>query len=233
MLAYRLVHDVYFFKRRSFCPKCNKTIVWYDNIPVISWALLLGKCRNCKKKISLLYPFIEFFSTISLILLFYKIPFNYFISYFIFFSALIITIRTDIETMLISRFVTIFLIPLGLFLSYYQFLPITFLQSLFGTIFGFLTLSIINKIFFVITKKHGLGQGDAELLSYIGSFTGICGCWFTLLIGSILGSIIGIFLIFLRKFKISNKIPFGPFLAIGAIIYILYKKQIFNLFLNF
>jgi len=126
MLAYRLVHDVTFFKKRSFCPKCFKTIHWYDNIPVISWIILLGRCRNCKNKISILYPFIELFTTFALTLLFYTVPLNYFFAYFIFFSALIITLRTDLETMLISRLVTIFLIPSGLVFSYFKLIQITF-----------------------------------------------------------------------------------------------------------
>lgn len=229
MLAYRLVHDVNLLRSRSFCPKCNKTIFWYDNIPLISWVLLKGKCRNCHKPISVLYPFIEILSVIVFILLLYRIPFPYFISYFIFFSALIVAIRTDIETMLISRFTSIFLIPLAIVLNLLGYLPLTISQTLYGALFGYFLLFSINKIYYLLTKRNGIGQGDMELLAMIGAFTSLIGCWISLLIGSILGSIVGILLVLLKKVQITNKLPFGPFLAIGAIVYVLFTNEIISL----
>jgi leader peptidase (prepilin peptidase) / N-methyltransferase len=226
MLAYRLVHDVYLFKKRSFCPKCHNTIYWHDNIPVISWFILKGKCRYCGESISKLYPFIELLSVLLFVPLFYKFTFPFLLSYFIFFSALLITIRSDLETLLISRFATIFLIPLAFVLSYFNWLPITINQSLIGALFGYGLLFLISKIFTLITKKQGIGEGDFELLAFIGSFTGAMGVWISLLIGSIGGSITGIILLLLGKLKFTNKIPFGPFLAFAAIIYILFKDII-------
>ncbi len=229
MLAYRLVNDVNLFQIRSFCPKCHTTLAWYDMIPILSWILLRAKCRSCKRKISILYPFIELSTLIIFLELYDKIPSHYFFSYFIFFSALIVTIRTDIETMLISRFVTIFLIPLAFLFSFLNWLPLTFSQILIGAAFGYFLLYFIEKVFKIITKKQGLGQGDVELLCFIGAFTGITGCWISILIGSILGSIFGIFFIIIDKLNFSNKIPFGPFLAIGSILYVLYQDEILSL----
>jgi len=199
-------------------------IAWHDNIPVISWMALFGRCRYCKKTISWLYPFIELTTTILLTCLYLYIPHQYFFSYFIFISALIVTIRSDIETMLISRYVTLFLVPVAFLLSWHGLLPISFFASICGAVIGYLFLSIINYIFKYATNKDGIGEGDFDLLCFIGSFTGIFGCWATVTIGSTLGSIFGIiYLLYACYFTektISTKIPFGPFLAFSAIMYV-------------
>lgn len=229
VIAYRLVNDISLKKHRSFCCKCNTILAWYDLIPIVSWFFLKGHCRYCHQPISFLYPAIEILSAIIFYLLFLNIPFSYFISYFIFFSALIITIRTDIETMLISRFVTLFLIPVAFIFSFFNMLPITLIQIFFGLFFGYFLLFVISKTFLLFTKKEGIGQGDIELIAFIGAFTGIVGCWISLLLGSILGSIFGIILILFKNLNFQTRIPFGPFLALGSIIYVLYQDQILHL----
>jgi leader peptidase (prepilin peptidase) / N-methyltransferase len=226
VVAYRIIRGENIVRPRSHCPKCHHQIAWYDNIPVISWLALCGKCRHCKKPISWLYPAIELFTTATLLALFIAIPIAYIFAYFIFFSALIVTIRSDIETMLISRFFTLFLIPLGLLFSLIGLLPITGLESILSAIAGYGFLYLFAELFRLLTHKEGMGQGDLELLAFIGSFTGIAGCWFSLMIGSITGSLFGLFsIIVLHKTK-TTKIPFGPFLAIGAMTYVLFSQQL-------
>lgn len=229
MLAYRLINLDKFWKLRSFCPKCNHVIYWYDNIPVISWIILKAKCRHCKDSISALYPFVEAFSAISFSMLYYQLKYSndliYFPAYFVFFSALIITLRTDLEFMLISQFVTIFLIPVGVFFSMLGLLPINLLNSLIGAGVGYFALFFISKMFYLITKKEGIGQGDLELLAFIGSFLGATGCWAALFIASILGSIFGLLYILITKQSKTAKMPFGHFLAIGAIIFVLFEQS--------
>lgn len=109
-----------------------------------------------------------------------KAPLSYFFAYFIFFSALIVTIRSDLETMLISRFVTLFLIPLGFIASATNCLPISLMQSVVGAVGGYAILFGFAFFFFKITNKEGIGQGDVELLALIGSFTGFMGSWVSL-----------------------------------------------------
>ncbi len=200
-------------------------------IPVISWIILHGRCRYCKRQISWLYPFIELFTTIVMLALFTLVPTQYIPAYFIFFSALIITIRTDIETLLISRFVSLFLIPLGIAFSFFQLLPISVLQSIASTFIGYFFLYLFSKLFQWFTEKEGMGSGDFELLAFIGSFTGITGCWISLVVGSILGSLFGLLQLLLGKVNRTTKIPFGPFLAISAIIFVLFQKTILKLLL--
>lgn len=218
---------------RSYCPQCNTMIAWYDNIPVLSWLLLDGRCRSCKKAISFLYPFIELLTAILLSLLYFYIPQHYFFAYFVFFSALIVTIRSDIETMLISQYVTIFLIPFGFVFSACGLLPISLFESITGAVFGYLFLFSVNYIFKKLRNKNGIGEGDFDLLLFIGSFTGVLGCWATITIGSIAGSLYGfMYLLYDCCINRNNtitqntKIPFGPFLALGAILFVFLHNHI-------
>jgi leader peptidase (prepilin peptidase)/N-methyltransferase len=230
-LSYRLIRSKSIVKPRSQCTTCHHQLAWYDLIPLISWVMLRGKCRYCHAKISPLYPFIEILTPLIMVPLFLSTPAIYLPAYFIFFSALIVTIRSDFDTMLISRFVTLFLIPVGLLFSATNLLPITVLNSLIGALCGYGFLVAIGYFFKAITGKEGMGQGDVELLSFIGSFTGILGCWLSLLVGSILGSIYGIMYITFITKKRTAKIPFGPFLAGGAICYVLAHKYLIALLL--
>ncbi len=237
VLAYRLIKNQSIITPRSSCPHCYALIYWYDNIPVISWLFLAGACRTCKQPISLLYPSIEIITTIFLSLLYLSPAQHYFFAYFIFFSALIVTIRSDIETMLILRYATIYLVPLGFIFSAYNILPLSLVESIVGALFGYLFLFTINTLFKIIRKKDGLGDGDYDLLLFIGSFTGITGCWTSITLGSIIGSLYGIsFILYSNHYHqettslTNTKIPFGPFLALGAIIFVLYEDIFFNIF---
>lgn len=240
VLAYRLIIGKSIIKPRSFCPRCKYAIAWYDNIPLISWILLQTRCRNCKQPISFFYPFIESITTIIFVLLYTQLPHHYFFSYVIFFSALIVTIRSDLETMLISRYTTIYLAPLAFIMSLCGLLPISWKESICGAIFGYSFLFIINSIFKYWRNVNGIGEGDFDLLLFIGSFTGVIGCWFSLTIGSILGSLYGIYCIISaqqNKTFLSmqtTKIPFGPFLALGAIIFVfMHHSPFFSRYFNF
>lgn len=155
------------------------------------------------------------------------VPLHYFFAYFIFFSALIVTIRSDFEMMLISRFVTIFLVPLGLVFAAFGLLPISLMMSMLGAMLGYGFLAFVAWLTHMIMGKEGIGQGDLELLCFIGAFIGPFGCWVSLLFGSLIGSFIGI--IYLgSSMKRDTKIPFGPFLAAGAIFYVFFQNQIFS-----
>ncbi len=272
VVAYRIIRSET-LGGRSKCPHCNHRIAWYDNIPLISWIILGGKCRNCTQPISVLYPIIELLTGVLFVLLYLKFtpdcpaytsgsvhpelieglceawkkvnepstarPEWPIISAgnawdvskglfpcLIFFSALIVTIRTDLEYMLISRLATIFLVPLGIALSAWGFLPISPLESFLSAIGGYLLFFSIAKIFYWITSKEGIGEGDFDLIAFIGAFTGLIGLWMTILIGSLVGCIVTITYLILSGQKRSTQIPFGPFLALGAICYILFGEWV-------
>jgi leader peptidase (prepilin peptidase)/N-methyltransferase len=137
--------------------------------------------------------------------------------------------------MLISRYVTIFLVPIGIYLSAQGLLPLSLRESIYGAMFGYLFLFFINSIFKYFRNIDGIGEGDFDLLLFIGSFTGIIGCWISITIGSLLGSVYGICTLILsqqnsdiKTYLQTTRIPFGPFLAFGAIIFTFIQQQIFN-----
>jgi prepilin signal peptidase PulO-like enzyme (type II secretory pathway) len=135
--------------------------------------------------------------------------------------------------MLISSFVTTFLVPVGFALSMFKLLPLTLLGSIAGALFGYSFLYIINKIFKYMRNIDGIGEGDFDLLLLIGSFTGILGCWASITIGSILGSLYGLSLLLSQHNKNftatmqHTKVPFGTFLALGALLFTFTQKYIF------
>lgn len=173
-----------------------------------------------------LFPYFEIIGTILLTMLWPTL----YPTYFIFFSALLIVIHTDVTSMLISRYTSLYLVPAGIIASYYNLLPIDTTESCCAAFIGYGLLYSVNKLFYMIKQQNGLGQGDLDLLAFIGSFTGFLGIWFTILFGSILGTISGTgYMLYCQK-RI-NILPFGPFLSIGAMLYVLFQSYIFDCFL--
>lgn len=148
----------------------------------------------------------------------------------LFLSALLVTFYTDAQTRLISRFVTLFLVPFVLIASYFNHLPLNFEQSLIGSFLGFFILWTVSRIAFYVTKQEGMGQGDIDLLCFIGSFMGPIGMWYTLMIGALLGSVFGIACLCIHGKK-ARSIPlaFGSFLAIGASLILFTMYNIIHL----
>lgn len=218
--GYRFIQGGSLFSR-SQCPYCNHLLAWYDLIPVLSWFFLHGECRYCKKPISWLYPFIELFTALTCTVLLYTVHASYFPSYFLLATALIITMRTDFEFMLIPRMCSIYLVPVGIILSLSGFLPLSWQESLIGAFIGYATLAGIAYLYKKRTGVTGMGEGDAELIAGIGSFVGVTGVWYTLLIGSLTATAYALLLIFFQNAASDTKVPFGPFLSIGTFLALL------------
>lgn len=232
VLAYRCIHYTHLnLFKRSACPHCRRTLAWYDLIPVVSWLMLKGTCRYCHKSISYLYPLIEITTAFLLTYMYVAQP-SFFWYHFIFFSALLINIRTDIETMLLCRYFTLNLIPVGIVLSLAGLSPISVLASISGALIGYMSLRLINAIFYKLTHKNGIGEGDWELLAMIGSFVGPFGIWIVLSVSSILGTLFALGALLAKKLKVGQEFAFGPFLAIAAIIVILFNKFFIEFYLK-
>jgi leader peptidase (prepilin peptidase)/N-methyltransferase len=221
----------------SFCPNCNKSIKWYDNIPLISYLILKGKCRYCKKPISFRYFIVELVTGILFTIVYKKFGISpSFFIYNLLILSLIIISFIDIDTFLIPDVIVLPGIFLGLVFSFlfpkiHDMKKIeSILYSFWGVITGggiLIFLGFIGKILF---KKEAMGGGDVKLLGMIGSFLGWKVIFLTLFFGSIFGTLISLILILLKKKKIDEYVPFGPYLAIGAVISIFIKG---NYFLGF
>lgn len=152
-------------------------------------------------------------------------------AYFIFISALWITIHSDLRYMLISRFASLYLVPIAIIGSYYHYLPITPVESIACSTLSALFLLTINKIFYMMKGHDGLGQGDIELIACIGAWIGFLGTWFTILVGSTIGTLGGCVYIIYTRNQIKM-IPFGPFLASACLLFMLCQNHILQLLLT-
>ncbi len=229
VLAYRMLHGYEWVYTRSFCPSCKKTIAAYDLIPIISWLILKGRCRMCGQSISWLYPFIEIAAGLLAVLLWLFVSHQYGIAYVLFFTGLLVTIRTDLEAMLIFRAVTVGLIPIAYGASYLGYLPISLAESVVASAGALGFLWLIRYLFWRTRAVEGLGRGDLDLIACIGAFTGILGAWSTLIVGSIIGFVASMVYVLIKRntdwgrlpSRIRDiKVPFAPFLALGAITYV-------------
>jgi len=232
---YRLPKSKSIISPCSYCPKCNHPILWYDNIPLLSYIILGGKCRYCKGKISPRYFLVELLTGILFFLLYQKFHLQpIFFIYIVFVLSLIIVSFIDIDVFLIPDTIVLSGIILGLLCSgifpdlfYEMGRKESFIYSLSGVILGGSILLFLGVIGKIMLKKEAMGGGDVKLLAMIGAFTGYKGVFITVFFGSLLGSIIGLTLIFLKIKKREDYIPFGPYLSVGAIISIFWKGLCF------
>jgi leader peptidase (prepilin peptidase)/N-methyltransferase len=217
----------------SHCPQCNHPIKFYDNIPLISYLLLGGKCRYCKRSISAQYPLVEGTTAISSLLLFlkYGLALSYFF-YFSFVAALIIITVIDLYHQIIPDVISIPGIGVGL-LGALIIPHITFFNSLLGILLGGGSLFVVATFYQWLFKREGMGGGDVKLLAMIGAFLGWDAVILTILLSSLIGSITGIIIMVLKGKDFKYAIPFGPFLSLGAVIALFYKNEIISWYLQF
>ena len=219
---------------RSHCPKCKKKIFWYDNIPLFSYFLLNGKCRKCKKKISIQYSLVEFIS----IFLFVNIYYFYGISLtsillMILGLSFIIIFFIDLKHFIIPNSITFPMMALGFIKSFDPNLNSMFpnyVLSLLGGLFGYGIIWSIIFFYKLIKKKEGMGLGDAKLLGVIGFWFGLKSIPFVIFLSSTI-ALISVIPDLLKKSKrMSSKIPFGPYIIIGTLVYLIFEKKIDSLF---
>ena len=215
---------------RSFCPNCNKLITWKDNIPVISFLLLNGKCRNCKKKISPQYIIAELITIIYFLFVYYL--FGITITTLLFFIlglSFVIIFFIDLKHYIIPNVLTFSLMIIGFLKSFDPNLnPIfpNFINSLIGGIFGYLIIWSIIYFYKQIRKKEGMGLGDAKLLSAIGFWFGWISIPFVIFLSSIIALLFVIPSLMKKSKKLSSQIPFGPYIIIGTLIYLIFESNI-------
>ena len=204
----------------SHCPTCGESIRWYDNIPVISYLILRGKCRQCDERISPLYPVIEIVTAVLAVLLFrkYGVSLDAFFS-FLFTCALIVITFVDLRHQIIPDIITLPGIPLFA-LAAILFMDITIKDSLLGILVGGGFLYAVALGYQLLTKREGMGGGDIKLLAMMGGFLGWQSIWFIIMAASIVGAVVGISVMVGKGKDTKYAIPFGPFLSIAAVAYI-------------
>ncbi len=219
--------------RRSICPFCKETIPFYDNIPVLSYIWLRGRCRHCNTVIPLRYPIVELLSAVMALFVCMKFgPCFEGLIYFTFIALLIIITFIDLDHKIIPDIITLPGIPLFLFLSL-GIPSISLIDSLLGILTGGGSLFTVAIIYNLLTKKDGMGGGDIKLLAMIGALIGWQGVLFTIFVSSALGSTIGIALMLRTKKGMNFAVPFGPFLSAGAVLYIFFGTPVINWYFNF
>ncbi len=230
---YRLPLEKSIISPPSACPKCNHQIKWYENLPIISYIFLGGKCSQCKEKISIRYPFVELLTGVLSLLSFMKFGPTplFFINTLLIHSLIVITF-IDLDHQIIPDIISLPGIIIGFLFS---FIPggITWSDSIIGILLGGGLFYGVALLFYLLFKKEGMGGGDIKLLAMLGAFLGWKSVPFVIFASALVGAIGGISFIIISKSKESVPIPYGPYLAFAALIYLFYGKEIVSFYLQY
>ncbi len=212
----------------SHCPGCTQPIAWYDNIPILSYIILGGRCRYCTVRIPFGYPLIEILNASGYVALFWAFgPSWVTVAYCLLYSALLVVAGTDLSHKIIPNAVTFPGIVVGLICAT-TVLPLGILGSLLGILVGGGILWLLAWASPYLFGKEGMGGGDIKLLAMIGAFLGWKPALMTIMIGSFLGSLVGVTLIAAQLIKREDYIPFGPFLVCGALVALFFGEFILD-----
>lgn len=206
---------------RSHCPQCQHTLSWHDNIPLISYLLLRGRCRCCLQKISIRYWLVEFFTTVLAISLCLIYEINLYSGAIFLFSISLLSLSLiDLKHQLLPDIITLPLLWLGLLINI-NYVFASSADAIIGAIVGYLSLWMIAELYALVRKRQGLGLGDAKLLAALGAWHGWQALPEILLGAALLGLIVGLIQIMLKKHAFNKPFPFGPYLAIAGWISLL------------
>ena len=231
---FRLPRDLSVVRPRSFCPACEQTIAWYDNIPILSYLLLSGRCRKCSSRISLRYPVVELLTGLAFFGAVYLHGLSPAALKLAMFAAILITlIFSDFEERILPDEFTIGGTIAGFVLAIFVRSPlmdlfpfrthnqrlVSLTESVFSAVFCSALMWLVGAVYARVRHKEGLGFGDIKMIGMIGAFLGLRGAFLTLFMGSLVGSILGLLYIWLtRKEMSSYELPFGSFLGAGALV---------------
>ncbi len=226
---YRIPAELSVVKPRSRCPKCLTNLTWKDNVPILGWVFLRGKCRYCGEPIAGRYPLVELLTAVLYTLLWLRFPYSpLLLPYGLLFFGLLLATFVDLDEMWLPDRVTIggmIAGPLSAFWMPQMLGAASHLEGLERSLVGlatgfglFYAISILGKMVF---KKDAMGFGDVKLMGTLGAFLGWPAVLFITFVSSLLGAVIGLTFIALGKSELQSRIPFGPYIALAAIIWIL------------
>ncbi|MCJ7656251.1 MAG: prepilin peptidase [Candidatus Atribacteria bacterium] len=230
---YRIPRNESIIYPASHCPKCHSNISPGDNIPLLSYILLKGRCRNCKSKISIQYPIVELLTGLIYLIIYLVYGFSVqTLIYIILSSALIIIAFVDLNEQIVPDVISLPGTVIGFILSF--FVPyISFINSALGVVAGGGIILVIGSAGSIIFKKEAMGGGDVKLAAMIGAFLGLRYIVISLFLGFFLGALAGIFLIMSKIKSRKDVVPFGPFIVLGSFITLLWGDKIISWYLGF
>jgi leader peptidase (prepilin peptidase)/N-methyltransferase len=232
VLIYRLPRHEGFILKRSRCPQCSVVIRWYDNIPLLSYLILRGKCRHCKGSISAQYPLIELITGLIFLGSYHLYGFSYqMIGVDILLSLLLAVIVVDFRHFIIPDLLTIPGIILGLLFSLYN-PAVTPLEAVIGLLVGGGVLYLLALVGDHLLGRESLGGGDIKLAAMLGTWLG----WQNLLLVFFAAAVLGLLYALVRMavggFRQGRLIPFGPFLSLAAVLALLWGDSLIQLYID-
>jgi leader peptidase (prepilin peptidase)/N-methyltransferase len=229
---YRLPASQSIVRPRSRCPECGKTIAFYDNIPVLSYLWLKGRCRNCRATIALRYPIVELLTGLFALATFLKFGQSLeALIYFAFMACLLVVTFIDLDHRIIPDIITLPGIPIC-FAASFAITSVGYKDALLGILVGGGSLFGVAWIYSLITKKEGMGGGDIKLLAMMGALVGLKGVVFTIFVSSLVGTLSGLAVMLQSRRGMKMAVPFGPFLAIGCITYVFFGTELIAWYFN-
>ena len=233
---YRLPKTKQIISGRSFCPKCKKKINWHDNLPIISFLFLSGKCRKCKKVIPLRYLIVELITGISFLLIYLNFENLYTITFLSILSLILIMIFfIDLENFIIPDSLNFIIMGLALLKNFLPNFNTSLIheinQSIIGGMVGYLSIWLIIYLYKTFKKIDGMGFGDAKLMAGIGLLFGWQSIPFILFVASILGLIFVVPSLIKKQKTMRTEIPFGPFIIAACLIYFAQGDLLYSLIL--
>jgi leader peptidase (prepilin peptidase)/N-methyltransferase len=217
----------------SACPSCRTTLAFYCNIPIFSYLFLKGRCNYCGAAISARYPIVEGITGLVAVSVFFKFGLGMqALFWFTFICTLIVISFIDIDHQIIPDVIS--LPGIAVFATSFIFIPqMTVKHALFGVLLGGGSLTLVALVYYLLRRQEGMGGGDIKLLAMIGAAIGPKGVLFTIFMGSLAGSIVGFAIILMTRHSgMKLKIPFGPYLSIGAVLYVFYGETITSWYFN-
>lgn len=232
VVIYRLPRNLSLVRPPSSCPQCGKKIRIYENIPLLSFLILRGKCSECQAKIPLTYLMVEVLTPFCFLLLYSQYSFSaHFFASCLFASALIALGFIDYDHQILPDEITLPGIALAIIYSLFR-NDMNLTGALVGAVVGAGILLFIYALYYILRKKEGLGMGDVTMMLMVGAFLGWKQTLLTLILASFGGALVGVALILFTKKGVQHALPFGTFLAPAAFVSLLYGQQIIHAYLS-
>jgi leader peptidase (prepilin peptidase)/N-methyltransferase len=232
VVIYRLPLGQSIVSPPSRCPQCGYRLKWYDNLPIFGWLLLGGRCRNCKNPISIQYPLVELITALLFVLVVWATPPGpLMVSRLLFVCILIALFGIDLEHQILPNSITLPGIVAGVLLSFIA--PPGWRDALLGVVLGAGILYAIAGAYYLWRREEGLGMGDVKMLAMIGAFLGWKAVLVTMVLSSFSGAVIGLALIAAERGGMKLALPFGTFLALGALVAMFAGAPLINWYAGF